>query len=116
GLRSDGLLERGDWKPFYLRLSEILREYLGARFDAGALEQTTTELLASLRGAGLLAPDLERIALWCQGCDLVKFAKHVPTLTEAQGHFESAYQIVDATRLREPAVELSPDVETRISA
>lgn len=101
-LRAEGLLERGEWKPFYFTLSEIIREYLGARFGFDSLEMTTTELLEAVRERNIAT-----LEGWCASCDLVKFAKYVPTLTEAQDALEGAYRIVDATRPHvEPAVKL----------
>ena len=101
-LRAEGLLERGEWKPFYLSLSEIIREYLGARYDFDSLEMTTTELLEAVRERNIAT-----LEGWCASCDLVKFAKYVPTQTEAQDALEGAYRIVDATRPHaEPAVKL----------
>ena len=35
---------QGRWREYYFRLSEILRKYLGERFDFDALECTTEEL------------------------------------------------------------------------
>jgi hypothetical protein len=102
-LRAQGMLERGEWKPFYFQLTEIIREYLGSRFDFDSLEMTTTELLEAVRSHGV-EPLVEP---WCSACDLVKFAKYVPTHGEAQQALEGAYRIVDGTRPHaEPAVKL----------
>jgi hypothetical protein len=101
-LRAEGILERGEWKPFYFALSEIIREYLGARYDFDSLEMTTTELLEAVRERNIVT-----LEGWCASCDLVKFAKYVPTQTEAQDALEGGYRIVDATRPHaEPAVKL----------
>jgi hypothetical protein len=101
-LRAEGQLERGEWKPFYFALSEIIREYLGARFGFDSLEMTTTELLDAVR-----PHNIATLELWCSACDLVKFAKYVPLHSEAQEALEGAYRIVDGTRPHvEPAVKL----------
>ena len=101
-LRAEGLLDRAEWKPFYFTLSEIIREYLGARFEFDSLEMTTTELLDAVR-----SHNIAQLEPWCSACDLVKFAKYVPRRDQAQDALEGAYRIVDATRPHvEPAVKL----------
>ena len=48
-----GFLENADNRPFYFAVSEVIREYLGARFGFDSLELTTDELIAELqRSAG----------------------------------------------------------------
>src|SRR5207237_4529758 len=44
-----GFLENADNRPFYFAVSEVIREYLGARFGFDSLELTTDELIAELR-------------------------------------------------------------------
>ena len=49
-LATQRLVQTGaDMRPFYFQLSEIVREYLGARFGFLALEMTTEELMDELR-------------------------------------------------------------------
>src|SRR5262249_50437144 len=61
----------GDPRPFYFRLTEIVREYLGRRFGFDALELTTEELLGRM-GDHAIRPDL---STWLFACDLVKYAR-----------------------------------------
>ncbi|HJZ84195.1 MAG TPA: hypothetical protein VKN99_03450 [Polyangia bacterium] len=110
-LRKQGLHERAEWKAFYLAVSEIIREYLGARYGFDSLEMTTTELVAALRERALGGADEDMIARWCAACDLVKFARYVPILDEAHATLDGAYRIVDATRVREAAVALPQEVK-----
>src|SRR5206468_4769463 len=44
-----GFIENADNRPFYFAVSEVIREYLGARFGFDSLELTTDELVAELR-------------------------------------------------------------------
>ncbi|MBI5478485.1 MAG: hypothetical protein HY906_06490, partial [Deltaproteobacteria bacterium] len=104
-LRGTDLLQRQEFKEFYLRLSEILREYLGRRYGFPALDLTTTEILEALGPRAELArrdggPDL---GAWLFSSDLVKFAKYTPTITEAAGALSEGYAIVDCTRVWSPA-------------
>jgi hypothetical protein len=101
-----GFLEDADNRPFYFSVSEIIREYLGARFGFDSLELTTDELLAELRRAAGNELILVEIQGWLSACDLVKFAKISPSAAEARGALETAIRIVTSTRPRpEPAPE-----------
>ena len=44
-----GFLEDADNRPFYFAVSEVIREYLGARFGFDSLELTTDELVDEAR-------------------------------------------------------------------
>ena len=98
-----------DLRPFIFELSEIIREYLGARFAFDSLELTTEELVLRLRRRvpvqqmrGFVLGEMEG---WLAGCDLVKFAKVAPSMAEARGALETAIRMVESTRPRpEPAV------------
>jgi hypothetical protein len=95
-----GFLENADNRPFYFAVSEVIRDYLGGRFEFDSLELTTDELVGELRrraGRTLLLGEIEG---WLSTCDLVKFAKVSPTATEARGTLEIAIRIVESTRPR----------------
>jgi hypothetical protein len=109
-----------DLRPFIFELSEIIREYLGARFSFDSLELTTEELVLRLRRRvpvqemrGFVLGEVEG---WLAGCDLVKFAKVSPSMTEARGALETGIRMVESTRPRpEPPVpapgSVSPSAE-----
>ena len=106
-LGQGGFLEDADNRPFYFAVSEVIREYLGARFGFDSLELTTDELARELRRTashtlGIYEGELHG---WLAACDLVKFAKISPSATEARGALETALRIVTTTRPRpEPVV------------
>ena len=101
-LLASGLLERGEVKKFYIELAEIMRRYLGRRFDFDAFECTTWEILESVRSARLPATTTTLLAELLGLCDLVKFAKHVPGREETQGSVERAFRLVDETKRAAP--------------
>lgn len=102
-----GFLENADNRPFYFAVSEIIRDYLGARFGFDSLELTTVELMAELRKRAGRTIVLDEIERWLAACDLVKFAKISPTATEARGALELAIRIVESTRPHvEPPAEM----------
>lgn len=97
-LRIKKLMERADLKAFYIELSDIVRHYLEERFALRAPEMTTEEFLGSLRLSTLLN-DLQKETLkeFLLTCDMVKFAKHQPTVNEAQKSFDLAKTLIDQT-------------------
>jgi hypothetical protein len=103
-----GFLENADNRPFYFAVSEVIREYLGARYGFDSLELTTDELCAELRRSAARELVLGQIEGWLASCDLVKFAKISPSASEARGTLETAILIVTSTR---PRVE--PDAQAR---
>ncbi|HEV8199334.1 MAG TPA: hypothetical protein VGS03_04875 [Candidatus Polarisedimenticolia bacterium] len=101
-LLSSGLIERGEMKAFYIALAEIIRRYLGRRFDFDAFESTTWEILESLRSVRLPAPTTTLLSELLGLCDLVKFAKHLPGREETRASVERAYRLVDETKRTAP--------------
>jgi hypothetical protein len=78
-LQQAGLEDQGHVDAFYVRLSTILRRYLGWRFGLRALMQTTEEFVAALPAAERgLAPYRPVLAALLANFDLVKFARHRP--------------------------------------
>lgn len=101
-LLASGLLERGEVKKFYIALAEIIRRYLGRRFDFDAFECTTWEILEAMRSARIPATTQTLLAELLGLCDLVKFAKHAAGREETQGSVERAYRLVDETKRAAP--------------
>ena len=98
-LRSAGYLDRGEFKPFYFGVSEAIREYLGNRYDFDSLELTTTELMDEMRPVAMAGVDPDELLKFLLDCDLVKFAKYIPPLEDAQRIVSQAEHIVHASKL-----------------
>lgn len=97
-LKSD-LPARGKWAQYYLALSDIVRRYFEERFNIRAPEMTSEEFLMSLRNFdGLPAESKNLLEEFLGVCDMVKFAKHSPGLTEGQKHTALARRLVDETK------------------
>jgi len=101
-LLASGLLERGEVKKFYIALAEIVRRYLGRRFDFDAFECTTREILETTRMQRLPAATQALLSELLGLCDLVKFAKHAAGREETQGSVERAFRLVDETKRAAP--------------
>ena len=112
-LRDSGLLEEGQLKPYFTRLSEIIRRYLERRYLIQAMESTTTQLLDQLRKMSLALDELKLFRDFFPCCDLVKFAKYTPTVPEQERVTELAFRILELTRPTEPVlpatVESTPE-------
>lgn len=102
-LLSSGLLEAGRVKEFYIELVEIARRYVAARFGVDTFERTSSEILESLRLARLPSKGLALTSEFFGACDVVKFAKYVPSPDETRNTVERAYRLIDETRARESA-------------
>lgn len=90
-----GLLERGALKPYYTRLSDVMRRFLEDRLALEALERTTAEIADGLAGRRVPgAPLAARVVRFLESADLVKFAKASPPEREARSAPEEGRQIV----------------------
>ncbi len=99
-LRRENLLDRGLFKEFFTRVSDIARHYMENRFNIRALHMSTEEFLYYLGITGHLN-ETQKIALkdFLNSCDMVKFAKYAPTINEALKNFDLAKRLVDDTRV-----------------
>jgi hypothetical protein len=85
-------------EAFYVRLSAILRRYLGWRFGLRALMQTTEELVAGLPGAErALAPYRPILGSLLASFDLVKFARHRPQRSDMEEALRRVRDFIERT-------------------
>lgn len=105
-LLAAGLLENGEAKLFYLRLSNVLRHYIEDRFGLRAPEQTTEEFLAELGRSQPFSPaHKQRLQEFLEHCDLVKFAEMQPTRQEADTAVALCRRFIDETKHEESPAE-----------
>lgn len=112
-LQHSSLLEDGEFKEFYLRLSEILRRYLGQRFHFPGVEWTTTEImnhLGTLDAADFEA-DLDALGQWLRFADRVKFAGLIPTEEAATNSLTEAIGFVEITIPKPVSPEIDDEGE-----
>jgi len=99
------LVEQGEIKEFYERISGILRHYIEHRFNLHAPERTTEEFLFELQATDVLTlPHKEVLKEFLTHCDLVKFAKHDPTTGQIQRTFDLLKDFIEKTKSDEPKV------------
>jgi len=103
-LERSPLLERGDYKKYYFKVSEILKNYLGRRYSFEAPESTTSEMISIMR-AQKIVPDfnLDQIEKIFLTMDVIKFTDTIPSVPDAKNILLAARSIVSQTR-RVPVV------------
>ena len=76
----------------------MIRVFLGRRHAFDAMDRTTSEIMDLLRGRAPMNGAFERIQVFLEGCDLVKFAKYAPTNTEADLVITTATKFIEETK------------------
>jgi hypothetical protein len=98
-LLARGLPESGSEKQFYVLLSEIVKRILEAGHEIHTAEQTTSEIMASLSNKSELdSGKTELIESFLLRCDVVKFAKYIPSRIEHEEASKDALQILVEAR------------------
>ncbi len=105
-LMEDGLLKKGEIKQYYIRLSEIIRNYIEDRFFIIALEMTTFQLIGIMKDNQIEDEVVQLVERFLMNCDMVKFAKYIPRKKEHKSTTELAYKIIEDTK-----IELEPEAE-----
>ena len=97
-LRNEELWQNNEHKRYYSALSDILRLYLDGRFEVGAMEMTTDEIAAALRGVEIEQKQKMNLLTVLRNADLVKFAKAIPEAEENEQAFDHAFGFVASTK------------------
>jgi len=98
-LTHSDMLEQGEVKRFYSELSEIIRKYMEGRFYIVAIEMTTEQLINNMKQVEIENNIIELTYEFLDSCDLVKFAKYIPTQQENELAIQQAYDIVNLTKI-----------------
>jgi hypothetical protein len=98
-LLARGLPENGNEKQFYILLSDIIKKILEAGYEIHTAEQTTSEIMFSLhKKSDLESGKTELIESFLLRCDVVKFAKYIPSRIEHEATSKDALQILMEAR------------------
>ena len=97
-LEAERLPEQGRSREFFFRLSEAVRQYVGALTGVNALDLTTGELLDALSAAGDPRVDLGRLRRFSEDADLVKFARFPAGGAECAAGLRYARDLLELTR------------------
>jgi hypothetical protein len=117
-LRARHFIDEGKFEEYYVQLSAIVRRYLEDRFHLRAPEMTTEEFLSAAAGDGRLIPPHRRLlADFLSQADLVKFARHLPSLDDSEGAYNAARRFVEETRVPSSLQNTAPqDTEVHDAA
>jgi hypothetical protein len=98
-LKGAGLIEAGNFKEYYFRLSEILRHYLEKRFRFPAKERTSEELLKDIQKINDIRENYKfSLKDFLKRSDWVKFAKTNPLKNEIEKDSKLVEDIFNSTK------------------
>lgn len=103
-LRGKKLWQADMVKEYHTELTDILRDYIEARYRVTAHEKTTEELFAGLRYSGIDNAEQSRLHRVFVLADLVKFAKEKPLPADNEQSLDDAIAFVRSTQ-QQPARE-----------
>ena len=99
--------QSGQVKEYHTELTDVVREYIGARFDVRSSEKTSDETLRAMKPVLQDKKSLyEQLRKMLSLADLVKFAKWTTTPDENENALRTAYEFVRETT---PAAEPEAD-------
>lgn len=110
-LHHQKLWQNNRHKEYYSGITDILRRYIADRYEMGAMEMTTDEIVAALREQELPDKSRRNLIEILRTADLVKFAKAIPEEQYNEQAYLDAYYFVEETKAVE-VIEAESD-ETR---
>jgi len=113
--KARALIREDDPMPYAVLVSETIRSYLGQRFQAPSTRRTTEEFLRQMEADRTtpLAGHRDLLRDFLQSCDLVKFARYQPTLTELEQVQQRATTFVTATKPLQQVAGAGPAPDRR---
>jgi len=100
-LEKRDFISRGEYKKHFFRVSEIIKNYMGRRFDIDANESTTSELLDRLKNQKVSHKILDETKSLFDRLDIIKFTNRIPPDGEGLRVVVEAQLIVQATKKSE---------------
>jgi len=108
-LKQKKLWQSGKEKAYYSELTHILREYIENRYNIGALEKTSHELLEIMKHSNIIENDrIIELNQILRLADLAKFAKFKPLPNENDLSMKNAFSLIENTI---PEIEESEEHE-----
>jgi hypothetical protein len=105
-LRESDLLARKQVKKYFILLSDIVRRYTERRYEIPALDRTTEEIRTEIKPLRLEQRITDSLYGLLSFCDLVKFAKYVPSAEEMEKSLSEAHDFVNITKQEEVKEEV----------
>lgn len=88
-------------KQYYSELTDILRTYIAARWEVGAMEMTSDEIVAAMREVELPEKARRDLGAVLRDADLAKFAKAMPDAEQNESDYLKCYYFVEETKAAE---------------
>ncbi|NOZ13436.1 MAG: hypothetical protein GXO69_07285 [Acidobacteria bacterium] len=107
-------LKDGRIKEFYIELSEIGKRFLGRAFQLDYSVETSEEMLDNLAGHTNREED-RLIREFLEACDMVKFAKVMPSQGETNSHVNMVYKLADMICKRQKTEAAKEKEESNVS-
>lgn len=98
-------------KQYYSGLTDTLRTYIAARWEIGAMEMTSDEIVGAMRRIELPEKARADLATVLRDADLVKFAKATPDAEQNEADYLKCYYFVEETKLVAEDQTTTPDAE-----
>lgn len=109
-LHNQKLWQNNRHKQYYSGITDILRTYIAARWEIGAMEMTSDEIIAAMQPVELPGKARMDLTAILRVADLVKFAKAAPEAEENEACYLKAYYFVEETKfVEENAPAEGPD-------
>lgn len=97
-IKSEKIWQAGQVKEYHTQLTDVVREYIGKRFDVSSSEKTSDETLRAMKPLLAEQKDLyDKLRKMLSLADLVKFAKWTTTPDENEISLKTAYEFVHET-------------------
>lgn len=97
-IREEKIWQAGREKDYHTQLTDVVREYIGRRFDVHSTEKTSNETLREMKTVLKDRKELYTgLSQMLQLADLIKFAKWKATPEENEKSLLAAYQFVKET-------------------
>lgn len=107
------LPSKGEFKRYYTLISETVRKFLGAEFGFPVIERTTEEVLQDIQQRDVPEPVKAQTGQFLREADLVKFAKYLPLLEEADAAMTQAMTIVEQSIAYHATPGITPALNDR---
>jgi len=111
-LRRKNLLQRGEFRQFFISLSDLIKHFIERAYEFNAADFTTAETVEQLKNSekdGEIIAHLETIF---RQADLVKFARQVPEKEVLAGIFQKIAALIEKHKKRRAAAMAEAHAQT----
>ncbi len=98
-LEKENLWQKGEFKKYYTKLTDILRVYIHRRYHLNSLEMTSVELIDELNRYEQNFNAMNMIQYILNIADLAKFAKYEPINDENIESIKYSYSFINLTKV-----------------